>query len=131
MNSTTITLKEAYKRATKGTLVTSKFTSTQNRERQRIDDSEGRLIASTIRWRSGSDGGNEMELDKANVDAALLAHAFNVLPELVEALNKAHNLLNYIASHPKAWETIHGRAVDTRAETFAALDKASKVEISS
>ncbi len=129
MSTTTIALEEAYKRATKGPLVTSKFTSMQNKERQRIDDSEGRLIASTIRWGSESNGGNEMELDRANMDASLLAHAFNVLPELVEALNKAHNLLNYIASHPKAWETIHGRAVDTRAETSVALAKASKVEI--
>jgi hypothetical protein len=60
-------------------------------------------------------------------DRALITHAVNMLPKLVEALENAHDLLNYIAAHPKAWETIHGRACDTRVETGAILEEANNI----
>lgn len=44
----------------------------------------------------------------ALANAALIATA----PDLLAKLEEVERLLTYIAGNPKAWETIHGRAID-------------------
>ena len=95
----TISLEEAYKKATKGPLIAKKFTVS----------ARGKHIFYT---------NTEPEFNGI-ANAALLAHSFNVLPKVVKALNEARNLIKCVG---------HGRGV-TYDAILLALAEASTVEV--
>ena len=71
-------------------------------------------------------------LRKIKHNKQLSDHCVNNFMKLVEALEESRNLLNYIATTPKAWETIHGRALDTRIVVDEALtDAKTLIDITS
>lgn len=112
-----ITLDEAYKRATKGPLHAFKLESPAG-------DDKGAIIEATDTTVAALEATEPPEL--ASHDAALLCHAFNVLPEVVEALTewKNHKFTRPISDHPEAIE--QRRIYDLMT---AALAKAQTVKL--
>lgn len=83
----TITLKEAYTTALQGKISTIANCETSERHRYSLINDNVKLIAdiTAVAWKHGK----QKKDPQAAANAALLAHAFNVLPEVVEALEKA------------------------------------------
>lgn len=114
----TIPLEEAYRRATPGPLHVSPF-GTSDFDGLTIESGFGLIatIAATDK---------ESATDPENVaNAAVLAHAFNVLPEVVEALRAAQCYMMEGNDDPR----LERERRDSAKIIMSALAKASTVEI--
>ena len=101
-----LTLQKAYERATKGPL------EVRHGDICPCDSNGGRRLATMYGI-----------VAEAQVNAALLAHAFNVLPEVLAVVEQLVN----------GWYGANGASINIEAEVFkkarAALAKASTVEV--
>lgn len=113
----TITLKEAYAKATKGPLEVGRGLRIQQGGRH----GNGRILADTTHDPREGEAG-----ETRKYDAALLAHCFNHFQEVVEALELAANQAAVLAAHIPYESTEYRK---DEAGFRALISKASKVKI--
>lgn len=113
--STTITLEEALKKATKGPL----YAKYDGDEVQIGNDQK--FVAMTMPF----DASAATEEDYVN--AALLAHCYNVLPELVAALTEM--MRGYSKDADGRWHRLHGPTETALNQAKSILTKATQVTL--
>lgn len=115
----TLTLDEAFKQATQGPLTRKMLDGSTKFDHVLTSDGVN-SVALVQSWPHNKIG--PISQDQTNANAALLAHAFNVLPEVVNLLDKAMEIIK--GEYPESqWRELGVHDME------AALTKANQVQI--